>query len=112
MSQATKAMTKLNNFGLNAYVQFKIYLPYIALGVILFMLCSGHAFADDTDYLAGSTGAVAKTFGEGSSFEKYLYLGEAILGVFGYIKTKNILTLAGIPIVMIFTKVFFSAVTG
>lgn len=105
-------MTKLNNFGLNVYVQFKVYLPYIALGVILFMLCSGHAFADNTDYLKDANGAVAKTFGEGSSFEKYLYLGEAVVGAFGYIKTKNIMMLVGIPILMIFTHVFFGAVSA
>lgn len=103
-------MTKINNLSVNACVQFKLYLPYIAVIMILFMVCSGHAFADD--YLSGASESVASTFGEGSSFEKYLYLGEAVLGGFTYMKTKNIMVLAGVPVLMIFTHLFFGAVSS
>ena len=53
--------------------------------------------------MAGLKADVGKTFGAGSDIEYYLYLGEGILTGIGYIKTKNIMLLGGLPVLMLFT---------
>lgn len=73
----------------------------IALILLLFM---NHAFAESgADLLQGTDQSAWATF-EGTG-KKYIYLGEGLLALFTYIKTKNILTLIGIVIVAIFINI-------
>jgi len=99
-----------------------VYTPITALKAILtsrifwmfvFILaaCSiGFAFASGSDYLSNSEAAVKSTFGDGSTFEKYLFLGEVATASFTYIKTKSIAALIGIVVLMIFAHVFLTMV--
>ena len=102
-------MLKMKRWAANTYAFFLLNGPLILFGLFVCALLSGHAFADDTDYLAGVGAGVKKTFGENSNFEHMLYLGEGIFAAIGYIKTKNVMLLTGVAILMIFTKVFFTA---
>ena len=85
-------------------------MPYILLFGFVMFIFSSHLFAAGTDYLSGASDDAASSFGEGSTFEKFLYLGEAIVGAYAYIKTKNIMVLAGVIVLMIFTHFFFGSI--
>lgn len=103
-------MNKLQNISLKSYILMREYLPYVLLSVFFLVLLSGHAFADD--YLSGIKTSVTTSFGEGSTFEHLLYLGEAIAGAYGYVKTKNIMLLLGVIVLMIFTHFAFALAMG
>lgn len=78
--------------------------PYLLLAALFLVVLQQGAHADGgTNYLADLKNDVSATFGQDSDIPKYLYLGEAILGAFAYMKTKNIMVLAGLPVLMIFT---------
>src|SRR5437879_6430137 len=68
------------------------------------IVLSSHAFADSgSDLLQGTDQSAWATF-EGTG-KKYIYLGEGLLALFTYIKTKNVLTLIGIVVVAIFIDI-------
>ncbi|KLV36871.1 hypothetical protein AB894_00825 [Piscirickettsia salmonis] len=93
---------------LKTYEQLINYAPYLIAALILYLMATSPLFAAGEDYLSGIKDATASSFGEGSTFEHLLYLGEGIAGVYAYIKTKNIMVLAGLVVVMIFTHFGFA----
>ncbi len=74
---------------------------------ICFIALSTHAFADSgTDLLQGTDSSAWDTFN--GTGKKYIYLGEGLVAVFTYIKTKNVMALIGIVIVAIFINVILT----
>lgn len=47
-------------------------------------------------------------FGTGSTVAYAIYIAEIILGSVVYVKTKNLLTLLGVPILVLFTHAMFT----
>lgn len=68
------------------------------------------AAAAGTDLFASQQSVVSATFGSGSSVEKWFYIGEVFMGLFGYMKTRSPLVFAGIAMVIIFTRVAFAVI--
>jgi len=78
-------------------------------GLILISLMVAHpVLAAGTDLLASQQSTVNGTFGSGSSIVKWFYLGEIILGIFIYMKTRSPLTFLGVPLVIIATRIGFA----
>ena len=90
-------------------------LALLALLISLGCL-SADAFAEvdptTTDLLANYKGAVTKNFGQGSVVEYGLYVAEVIGGAVAYMKSKNLLGLISIPVLVIVTYVGFKFVAG
>ena len=102
-------MTKTKKIALKTYERVIEYAPYMLGALIVYLIASSPLFAaTTTDYLSGIKDSAAGSFGEGSTFEHLLYLGEGIAGVYGYIKTKNIMVLGGLIVVMVFTHFGFA----
>ncbi len=79
--------------------------------VRLFLLVSliglwGSALADGTDILDGTDASLWMTLN--GTGKKYIYAAEGILGLAGYMKTKNLLVLTGIVVVSIFFNIILS----
>lgn len=66
------------------------------------------AFAGGTDLLASQNTTVNSTFGSGSSIVKWFYLGEILLGIYIYMKTRSPMTFLGVPLVIIATRIGFA----
>lgn len=98
-----KITAKWNDLSLKCYVYSREILPLIILSMVFCCLLPATSFAEGTNYLAGLKSDVGKTFGAGSDIEYYLYSGEAILAGIGWVKTKNIMLLGGLPVLMLFT---------
>lgn len=78
------------------------HIVQLVLGVtpLLLLEPAWAADAGAKDLLEGtSADLVATIFGEG---KKYIYLGEGLVALMGYIKTRNLMTFGGIFIVSIF----------
>ena len=69
------------------------------------ILCTNNAFADDL--LVAGKQTVTDTFGADSSVANWIILAVVIVGIAGYIGTKNMLLLFGVAVVVVFTKVGF-----
>lgn len=99
--------TTINEASLKGYLYCKDILPYVLLGMVVFLLTMGNSFADEagvgTNYLAGLKPHVKSTFGAGSDTEYYLFLGEGLITALAWIKTKNVMALGALPVLMIFT---------
>lgn len=76
-------------------------LPALAI-----LAMTGHARADDL--LSGGQQTVTDTFGADSSIAIWIILGEVIVGIITYIRTKNIMMLFGVAVVVVFTSIGFS----
>ncbi len=98
-----KIIAKMNDLSLKFYVYSREVLPFLLLGMMLYCLTPSTSFAEGTNYLSGLKADVGKTFGAGSDTEYFIYLGEGLLAAIGYIKTKNIMVLGGLPVLMAFT---------
>lgn len=76
----------------------------------IILLCAGilciSSNALATDLLAGTTDNLVDTLK--SSGKIYIYIAEFILSIVAYIKTKNILFLAGIVVVSVFFNIMMS----
>ncbi len=99
MNVAVQERTQLNPKNLLRVMA----LMAVAVLVTLFTLGQAHA----VDMLAGQSGTVNDTFGANSTVAKWIILAEVIIGVASYIKTKNLLLLFGVIIVVVFTTVGF-----
>lgn len=65
-----------------------------------------------TDPLAQSIKPeIASLFGSGSTVSYAIYVAEIILGAVAYIKSKNLLVLVGVPILVLFTHGMFSYIS-
>lgn len=80
-------------------------MALMAVAVLVTLFTFGQAHA--VDMLAGQSGTVNDTFGANSTVAKWIILAEVIIGVASYIKTKNLLLLFGVIIVVVFTTVGF-----
>ena len=82
----------------------------VGLGLLFCHVC----YADSgTDPLAATVKPqVAALFGSGSTIAYCIYIAEIVLGSVAYIKTKNILLLLGVPILMLFTHTMFTYIGG
>lgn len=80
-------------------------MALMAVAVLITLFTFGQAHA--VDMLAGQSGTVNDTFGANSTVAKWIILAEVIIGVASYIKTKNLLLLFGVIIVVVFTTVGF-----
>lgn len=94
----------MNNDTLHRSARF---MAWFALAVLVTLMGMGMVHAADTDVLSGGAGTVNKTFGADSTFAKWLILGEVIVGTFMYIKTKNLMLLGGVVVVVVFTTLGF-----
>ncbi|KAA5971655.1 type IV conjugative transfer system pilin TraA [Pantoea sp. M_9] len=97
---ANKGMTLMNRSALARAARYAL-APLLVL-----IAATGTAGADDL--LAGGKQTVDDTFGANSSIAVWIVLGEVIFGVIGYIRTKNIMLLFGVAVVVVFTTVGFS----
>lgn len=72
----------------------------------------GNALALDpaSDILSGAQGDIAKNFGTSSTVMYIIYVVEIFAGIAAYIKTKNLFSLIGLVVVVIFTTVAFGLV--
>ena len=66
------------------------------------------AYAAGTDLLAAQKDMISANFGDGSSLVYVAYMAEIISAIAIYIKSKNLLVLVGLVVVLIFTKAGFS----
>ena len=82
----------------------KTSMQKLAIFAGLFVL-SVHAFGAD-DLLDGTTDSLVATLN--GSGKIYLYFAEGIISLAAYIKTKNLLFLAGIVVVSIFFNVLMT----
>ena len=76
--------------------------------LMLLMLLGAAAPAVADDLLASGQQTVTDTFGADSSIAIWIVLAEVIVGVISYIRTKNIMLLFGVAVVVVFTTVGFS----
>lgn len=60
--------------------------------------------------MAKGKDTVNDTFGKDSTFATWLIIGEIVIGAFMYIKTKNLMLLAGVAVVIVFLNVAFGLV--
>lgn len=75
------------------------------LPMIILATMSGNAQA--VDLLAGGKEVANDTFGANSTIAVWIILAEVIVGAIGYIRTKNIMLLLGVAIVVVFTTIAF-----
>lgn len=73
----------------------------------LFVLLSYTGLARAEDLMEAGKQTVTDTFGGGSAIAKWIILGEVIVGIITYIKTKNMFMLFGIAVVIVFTTIGF-----
>ena len=98
-----KIATKINDASLKWYAYMREVLPFLTLGFVLYCCMSNNCFADGVNRLAGLKNDVGATFGAGSDTEYFLYLAEGLMAGMGFMKTKNIMLLGGLPLLMVFT---------
>ena len=98
-----KIATKINDASLKCYVYARGVLPFLMLGLVMYLFMSNDSIAAGVNRLEGLKGDVGATFGAGSDIEYYLYLAEGLMAGMGFMKTKNIMLLGGLPLLMVFT---------
>ncbi len=84
----------------NSLATLRLFLLVSLIG-----LC-GSALADGDDILAGTDASLWATLN--GTGKKYIYAAEGILGLAGYMKTKNLVILSGIVVVSIFFNIILS----
>ena len=82
----------------------KLFNRYI-LFLYAIMFCNA-SFAEDPLSQVVKT-QVRDLFGPGSTVAYCIYIAEIILGSVIYIKTRNLLTLIGVPVIVAFTTAMF-----
>ena len=95
---------------------FNVLKPLIMPLSVIGLLCLPQTvLAGDpstTDPLKAAATTIKSDFGPTSSFMTILYVVEVVVAVIAYVKTKNLLTLIGLPVVLIFTALASSAIAG
>ena len=84
------------------------FAAWTVLAFLLVLVCMDHVHA--ADLLVGGKQTVDDTFGKDSTLAKWVIIGEILVGVFMYIKTKNLMLLAGVAVVIVFLNVAFGIV--
>jgi len=76
----------------------------LILGMVLCNLCLA-----DTDPLESSLKPqIQALFGAGSTVAYGIYISEIVMGGVAYVKTKNLMLLLGVPILVLFTHTMFT----
>jgi type IV conjugative transfer system pilin TraA len=81
-----------------------LLLLFILPALVLFLFTP---VASADDLMAAGQQTVKDTFGAGSAIANWIILAEVVVGVIGYIRTKNILLLLGVAVVVVFTTIAF-----
>ncbi|HAT2492393.1 TPA: TraA fimbrial protein precursor [Aeromonas hydrophila] len=84
------------------------FVAWTTIVILFAIVCMDHVHADDL--MAKGKGTVNDTFGKDSTFATWLILGEIVIGAFMYIKTKNLMLLAGVAVVIVFLNVAFGLI--
>ncbi|MFQ1718513.1 type IV conjugative transfer system pilin TraA [Aeromonas veronii] len=84
------------------------FAAWTVLAFLLVIVCMDHVRAEDL--LVGGKQTVDDTFGKDSTLAKWVIIGEIFIGAFMYIKTKNLMLLAGVAVVIVFLNVAFGLV--
>lgn len=84
----------------------------LVIGFTILNLWMNSVFAVDpsSDILSASKADITSNFGQSSTIMYGVYMAEIFAGVAAYIKTKNLFSLLGLVIVVIFTSVGFSLI--
>jgi len=98
-----KGRAVLNELSIKAYVMCRDIVPLVIVGFVISCLLTNRGFAEGVNHLAGLRDDVSKTFGAGSDMQYFILLAEGIGGAYAYSKSKNIMVLTGVPILMGFT---------
>lgn len=99
-----KIKSVINELSLKCYSACCDILPLVLIGGVASMVIPTDALADvATNHLAGLKSEVGATFGAGSDMQYFLLLAEGLAGTWAYIKSKNIMVLGGVPLLMAFT---------
>lgn len=109
MYKLSKSM-KVNFLYQMFFSHYKSILNIFIIGCLF--LLSTHVFASSDDILDGTAKSLTATLnGTGKT---YLYIAEGVLSLAAYIKTKNLLFLAGIVVVACFFNIMMkvAGVTG
>lgn len=86
--------------------QHRANVTLIAFAMLCFALPH---FAGATDLLAAQKQDAKDTFGHGSTVEWGFYIGEIIISIGGYIKTRNpMLFVGGLAFLIVITRTFFA----
>ena len=101
-----KPFAKSWGFVKSAYHRFKAPAALLALMAV----APAVANAAGTDLLASGKDDVVSTFGADSLVMMCVIIAEIIVSIGMYIKTKNLMVLMGLAVVIIFTTVGFSFV--
>lgn len=92
-------MKKQSSTTNNMSFYWNLLMMMVLLGFMMFYASDSHA----TNHLSGLKSDIADTFGANSDVPYFLLLAEGVVGAMAYIKTKNLMVLAGVPVLMIFT---------
>lgn len=84
------------------------FVAWTTILILFAIVCMDHVHADDL--MAKGKRTVNDTFGKNSTFATWLILGEIVIGAFMYIKTKNLMLLAGVAVVIVFLNVAFGLI--
>lgn len=76
--------------------------------VVVSLILMGVSTADDL--LESGKEVVNDTFGQGSFISTSILIGEVFMGMFLYVKTKNILMLLGFVILVVYLNVAFGVI--
>lgn len=87
----------------NSAAQRNVIFFALMLVVVVFPHLAGAE-----DLLKSQKADANDTFGHGSTVEWVLYIAEIIVSVVGYIKTRNPMVFAGLVILILITRAFFS----
>ncbi|MBY4890603.1 hypothetical protein K5Y32_21935 [Pantoea sp. DY-15] len=83
-------------------------IEVILAAVVVSLILMGVSDADDL--LESGKEVVNDTFGQGSFISTSILIGEVFMGMFLYVKTKNILMLLGFVILVVYLNVAFGVI--
>lgn len=102
----------LGSFSLSGLKNSVRQSPSANYNLALFTLMLAVVFfphiANAEDLLKSQKADANDTFGHGSTVEWVLYIAEIIVSVVGYIKTRNPMVFAGLVILILITRAFFT----
>ena len=83
-----------------------------AIGLLLLSAKVFAAGGSGTDLLANADGDVEATFGQNSKLLHWIYIGEIIMAIIGYIKVRNPMIFAGLVLLLVFTHFGYTAIAA
>ncbi|MBL0612487.1 type IV conjugative transfer system pilin TraA [Aeromonas jandaei] len=84
------------------------FAAWTVLAFLLVLFCMDHVHADDL--MKGGKQTVDDTFGKDSTLAKWIVMAEIFVAVIMYIKTKNLMLLLGVAVVIVFLNIAFGIV--